>query len=458
MTSGISEFDEKVKLAIGNLLLKADSNQLVKSLLTAFDSSKDLSVNRAVLSSSRFNVATLNSCAQFLDIDLETSDGERIYSNKPALANRIILEIQSFYPAICADCDHEYSVEFDSDTKPALRCFLCFQGCHDCAPYTEKREDASLAGSVWLCKSCHENNNPIKPKKSKSRGTSKTASKQNSGSNTPRIDQQVSFSTEQLQRKLEQVSKDQSKSKSDNSDTSDRPNQRLNEICSLLQIGKCPHGVTGKTPHNGQSECNGYHPKRCNKFVRNGTNRKYGCRRGDKCMFFHPKPCSLSVSDKSCYDKDCTLTHLVGTKRYKRQDSSASQRSDQAGQSSVQQKRTNNKPANKTPNRSRSSSENKKDTFHHEDFLEIRSLLTNIQTNFQKEIESLKSNLVTQENRLATFLPIFNQHVTRQFLPQASHSQSFMFHQPTPTTMQHHPQSHVPTHPMSWPNIPASGC
>ena len=40
----------------------------VKSLLTACDSSKDMSVNRAVLSSSRFNVATLNSCAQFLDI------------------------------------------------------------------------------------------------------------------------------------------------------------------------------------------------------------------------------------------------------------------------------------------------------------------------------------------------------------------------------------------------------
>ena len=126
MSSGITDFDEKVKLVIGNLLIKAESNPLAKSVLTAFDSSKDVSVNRAVLSSSRYNAATLNSCAQFLDIDLETSDGERIYSNKPALANRIILEIQSFYPAICADCDQEYSVEFDSETKPALHCFLCF--------------------------------------------------------------------------------------------------------------------------------------------------------------------------------------------------------------------------------------------------------------------------------------------------------------------------------------------
>ena len=122
-------FKEKVKLVIGNLLIKVKSNPLAKSVLTGFDSSKDVSVNRAVLSSSCYNAATLNSCAQFLDIALvETSGGERIiiYSNKTALVNRIILEIQSFYPAICADCDQEYSVEFDSETKPALHCFLCF--------------------------------------------------------------------------------------------------------------------------------------------------------------------------------------------------------------------------------------------------------------------------------------------------------------------------------------------
>ncbi|KAL5248617.1 hypothetical protein ACHWQZ_G017709 [Mnemiopsis leidyi] len=208
MSSGITDFDEKVKLVIGNLLLKAESNPLAKSVLTAFDSSKDVSVNRAVLSSSRYNAATLNSCAQFLDIDLETSDGERIYSNKPALANRIILEIQSFYPAICADCDQEYSVEFDSETKPALHCFLCFQGSHNCASYNDKENGVHLAGSVWLCKSCHENNNPIKPKKSKSRGGSKAPSKQPS-----------------LPSKLEQVSKN--KSAPDTSDTSKRPNLRL---------------------------------------------------------------------------------------------------------------------------------------------------------------------------------------------------------------------------------------
>ena len=446
MSSGISDFDEKVKLVIGNLLLKADSNALAKSVITAFDSSKDISVNKAVLSSSRFSAAALNSCAEFLDIDLETSGGERIYSNKPALANRIILEIQSFYPAICADCDHEYSVEFDSETKPALHCFLCFQGSHNCASYTDKKDDVSLVGSVWLCKSCHDNNNPVKPKKSKSKGTSKTASAHNSGANTPRPDQKVTFSAQELQNKLEKVSKDQSES--NHSDKSKRPNLRQDEICSLLQLGKCPHGVTGKTPHNGQSECNNFHPKRCNKFVRNGTNKKYGCRRGNKCMFFQTK---------SCYDKDCTLTHLVGTKRYKKQDSSSSRRSDRTDQSS-QLPASKNRRSNETQHRSRLSSESKKDSPNSKDFLEIRSLLTNIQTNLQKEIEDLKSNLVSQENRLATFLPIFNQHMTRQFLPQAPHSQSFMFHQPTATTTQHHPQSHVPTFPMSWPSIPASGC
>ena len=33
------------------------------------------------------------------------------------------------------------------------------------------------------------------------------------------------------------------------------------------------------------------------------------------CDKFHPKLCNGSVKTKSCYKKDCKLTHLKGTRR-----------------------------------------------------------------------------------------------------------------------------------------------
>ncbi len=339
----IPDFDDKIRLVVGNLLAKADN--VTKTVLTAFDSSKDISVNKSVLGGSRFNVAALNTCAQFLHIDTDYSNGDHIYTNKHSLANRIILEIISLYPAICADCDKEYSVSFDPVTKPAVRCFLCFQGCHDCASYTPQTvslfSDSSTSpkGTVWLCKSCHQDNNPIKPKKSKSKSkpASKPVSRQPSGSNTP-SQQHVQFSETELQHKLEIVSKQQksaSSSADKSTDKSTRPNLRLDEICKLFKVGKCPHGLSGKTPYNGQSACKMFHPKRCKNFIRNGTHKKFGCKRGNKCMFFHPQHCPSSLSDKSCFSEDCTLVHQVGTKRrkppdressYKRHDSASRNR------------------------------------------------------------------------------------------------------------------------------------
>ncbi|KAL5247717.1 hypothetical protein ACHWQZ_G019562 [Mnemiopsis leidyi] len=67
--------------------------------------------------------------------------------------------------------------------------------------------------------------------------------------------------------------------------------------------------------------------------------------------------------------------------------------------------------SNETQHRSRYHSEGKKDSPQNKDFLEIRSLLTNFQTNFQKEIIDLKSNLVSQESRLATKLTALNEKV-----------------------------------------------
>ena len=82
-TAKISGYDEKVRLVIGDLMMRADT--LSKTIITAYDPSKDRSINKNVLGGSRFQTAALDACALFLGIQVEDSNG-RIYSNKPSLA------------------------------------------------------------------------------------------------------------------------------------------------------------------------------------------------------------------------------------------------------------------------------------------------------------------------------------------------------------------------------------
>ena len=118
MNTIIPDYDNKLKVVIGNLLSKADS--VSKSVLTAFDSSKDVADNVARLSVPRFKADALSTCAKFLNIVLVNSESERLFSNKPSLAKRIVFEIEALYPTICADCGSEYSINFTPSPEPAL--------------------------------------------------------------------------------------------------------------------------------------------------------------------------------------------------------------------------------------------------------------------------------------------------------------------------------------------------
>ena len=106
MTRTIPDFNDKINIVIGEQLSKADS--ISKKVIDAFDPSKDDSQNRSLFSSARFSRPDLGTCAKFFFIDLLDSEGRTLFSNKVSLANRIILQVMSFYPAICAECDNEY--------------------------------------------------------------------------------------------------------------------------------------------------------------------------------------------------------------------------------------------------------------------------------------------------------------------------------------------------------------
>ena len=468
MASNIPNIDEKIALVIGDLLSKANST--AKAILTAFDTSKDIPVNCKALSGPRFSKSDLTACAQFLQIKTEDQEGRPIFSNKPSLANRIILEIQSFYPAICAACDAEYSVKFDIESKPTMRCFLCFQGCHDCETFKSQPTDSltsSPHGTVWLCRSCHEANNPIKPPRSKSRD-SKTPSRSQSGTNTPaRPDEsknKVSFSKSELFERLEDLQNRQD-TNPHHSTPHSNSNNRNGDICELFKVGKCPHGVSGKTAANNEPFCSKVHPKRCTKFTRYGKNNRYGCRRGDKCRFFHPQHCPTSLSDKCCYSEKCTLVHIVGTKRRKPPSRDSYRRLD--NDSDRSRVRSN---SNTQGSRSRTTSENRSTVNSHQeqptsaDFLEIRSLLMEFQDTFQKEIAGLKSNILEQDNKMSSILPPLSHHVMRHYLPVPLHpSQLPLQPQSSNQTLQPqqflHSQRHpLPPQQMTWQNIQASGC
>ena len=54
----IENYDKNIRLVIGGLMAKADTP--TKSILTAYDPSKDRTTNRTVLGGSKFQVSTLD--------------------------------------------------------------------------------------------------------------------------------------------------------------------------------------------------------------------------------------------------------------------------------------------------------------------------------------------------------------------------------------------------------------
>ena len=466
----IPDYDEKIDVAIGTLLAGTDLDEDSRSVLSAFDPTKDSDKNKSILSSSKFKVEALNACAQYLGIEITNpSDGNRIYSNKPSLAKRIILEIKSLYPAICAECDQEYSVAFRPDSPPPVKCFLCLQGSHGCHDFVP--QDLPLQGSVWLCKSCHDANNPIKPKKHKSKANSKTPSQQPSRGEQIDKSPVQPLSPSELESKLNAiVSKRTSSNKTDNKHQA-RPNIKQDDICALFKEGKCPHGVSGKTAANGRSSCDKQHPKRCTKFIRNVKHKKYGCRRGNECMFFHPQHCPTAITDKCCYSDTSTLVHPVGTKRrkppenksYRRNDNHSRNYDNQGSRNRDRQNSSNRDEAPINNNRSRRVSFNETPSSseaqqQNGNFLEMRSLLSTFQLSLQKEIDNLKLTFAAQEKKLSAVISHVSHAPMGQYISHIPAGQNLQLpphpHPPIPLQT----KMHVTPPPMSWMSAPASGC
>ena len=93
---------------IGELLLRADSNLLVKRVLTV--------INPFASKSSTFRLDMLEACAEFLEIPLADSEDNKIYT-KESLQSRIFLAVKALLPFTCPECSSHYMTQHDANEQ-----------------------------------------------------------------------------------------------------------------------------------------------------------------------------------------------------------------------------------------------------------------------------------------------------------------------------------------------------
>ena len=278
----------KIKACIGSLLIGAD--QLTKAVISAYEHEKSHEHNKAALSNGKFKVESLERCAAHLNLSITNDQDEKLYKNKAQLADILILKIESHFEQVCDECNQTYAHALEADPQPRVRCFLCLQGAHNCQAMSDRLDkldavakDDRPTGLIWICRGCRLNNtSPL------------------------------------LNANTVPISHAHADDEAIPADPPDDPDQDLPapEICPLFVKNKCPHGLSGKKEVNGKT-CDKTHPKRCNRYCRSGTHKKYGCtKKKDECELYHPKLCRDSVSGRACLNEDCTFTHLKGTKRH----------------------------------------------------------------------------------------------------------------------------------------------
>jgi hypothetical protein len=242
------------------------------------------------------------------------------------------MKIESHFEEQCDECGENYRIGLKSP-EPALRCFLCMQGCHDCEAITARFVSSSqevagqLTGTVWLCKGCRVKNDISGT--TKSQKTSVTFSEENPN----RIDLEKKDKEKEDEENDDQdVQKDRPSLRRDRLEQGRNHSAKVMEICPLYKKRQCPHGVSGQNEVNGKV-CQLPHPRKCLKFCRFGK-RKGGCTKGSSCKYYHPVLCKFSVRSNRCLNSECTYTHLKGTKR------SQSDRADNMSNHNIERKET----------------------------------------------------------------------------------------------------------------------
>ena len=165
-------------------------------------------------------------------------------------------------------------------------------------------------------------------------------------------------------------------------------------VCNKYRHGNCPHGLKGNKWIDGE-KCKFDHPKICFRFLKAGNDKKYGCKKGKECEWFHPYLCNAANSrDKVCFKKRCTYLHVRGVKRVEKNKSERS--------SDIQQVQrvdgdvySGGKPSQHKKSFSNASSTETSTILPKNDQLErIEQMIRSMKETYDEELKSLKRELV----------------------------------------------------------------
>lgn len=285
--------------------------------------------------------------------------------NKGTCVFELVCRIQNLFPDTCRQCKEEYCIKL-GDT-PLLACDICGQGSHDpCilqhlqVPDDERSsftsEDAwkslnptELPGLHYMCVACEGTTIP-----SKNDGLLKSEKKsvaQDESTDTP-LDTGTRPDDSEVFPDTSNGGRDNSTAASSSLDTSTHhvPDQQIlqsttdgsgaqstlpppnlqtpviaeniqslqgplqpaaePEVCPFYIKGTCRFGIAGR-------QCPKMHPPACKKLLRHGNRGPRGCTAGRNCDKFHPPTCQASLKKRECFNTDCKLVHVAGTKRIK---------------------------------------------------------------------------------------------------------------------------------------------
>lgn len=319
----------KQRVVIGGLLNVASAD--AKRVLAAYSPEKGYSYNLTKLL--KCNSRQLEACASLVGLKARSADGsEKLYQKLEILADRIILKIESLFEAECSDCRAVYCNTLESE--PLFTCRLCLLGSHNCEEIKRKAENVGQlypSGFVWLCNVCLGKNDLVSMlsptntlKKQPLKKNSKLTASVEKLNTIKEKDSEEEKTEEEEEIKEEEDKVDERQSPNRvrddrESEKSGRESQKEKnrEICELYKRRACPHGLKGKTLHDGKV-CDKSHPKKCFKFCDFGSRHKNGCKRGKKCQYWHPRLCRFSLKNQICEVESCTFQHLVFDKKERR--------------------------------------------------------------------------------------------------------------------------------------------
>lgn len=258
----------------------------IKDILLSYDVSKPPQANIDNLVSNNTR-ATLESCVTY--IKSIKDQYPTIYQKIAARASRVKQgyagDISIFINGVtqidCESCDGKYchtSAENTNDYD--IKCYCCNRFAHKpCYDAGEMKR-----GLFFICSVCtkKEVKEPVKD--------------------------DHSDEEEEVLVEGDQERRDKNNTTVNHEVSDETQKDKSTTICPLLVVNECPHGISGKG-------CAYKHPRWCYKYQTFGDSAPEGCRRGDKCWFYHPKLCENSRAMQICLNKKCKDVHIHGTHR-----------------------------------------------------------------------------------------------------------------------------------------------